>query len=109
MQQDKLLRCYAEKSDGLWIAVCIDLSLAAQADTMVEAKQKLHGQIVDYVQEAVTVDRQHAYQLLNRKAPLSQILRYHWIKLMCYIHSKKNGNDTKCLAFEEEPRSRAWA
>ena len=52
-----ILRCYLKKRDGQWVAVCIDLCLAAQADTASEARRRLEAQIVDYVEEALTVDR----------------------------------------------------
>lgn len=66
----------AWQEQGLWVAACIDLALAAQGDTKDSAKNKLHAQIVSYVDEALTVDKAHAEQLLSRKAPLRDRLRY---------------------------------
>jgi len=77
-----ILRAYATKKDGLWVAVCIDLCLAAQGDTLEEAKEKLHSQIVDYVYDAcVGEDKAYVEQLLKRKAPLSQRLTYYLASL----------------------------
>lgn len=70
------LRCFARHRDGLWQAVCIDLNLAAQDKKLEKAKQKLHAQIVDYVNDACTVDKAHFKQLMNRKAPIPLRLEY---------------------------------
>ncbi|MDR6093165.1 DUF1902 domain-containing protein [Stenotrophomonas sp. SORGH_AS_0321] len=78
-----LLRCFAERDDGLWVAHCLDLSLAVQGDSLDEVKRKLDLQIRDYVQDAlVGEDREHAGYLLKRKAPLSLWVRYYWICLL---------------------------
>lgn len=50
------MRCYAEKHGALWVAVCIDLSLAAQAESLAEARRKLDAQIKDYVLDALVGD-----------------------------------------------------
>ncbi|QHG89244.1 DUF1902 domain-containing protein [Xanthomonas cucurbitae] len=82
-----ILRCYAERDGALWMAVCLDLSLAAQADSFEEARRKLDEQILDYVKDALAgPDKQHAYYLLTRrKAPASEWLRYYAIKYVAKI------------------------
>ncbi|MGU1125116.1 hypothetical protein ACSERI_29620, partial [Pseudomonas aeruginosa] len=55
-----VLRCYAEKKDGLWIAACPQFTLAAQGDSFEEAKGKLEEQIKSYIVEALTIDKEHA-------------------------------------------------
>ncbi len=39
--QKRRLRCFAEFSDGLWAAYCLDLGLGAQGDSLAEVKAKL--------------------------------------------------------------------
>lgn len=73
---DLTVRCMAWPEQGQWVAVCIDLTLAAQASTLDEARRKLHGQIESYVLEAITVDAEHAEALLARSAPWRDRLRY---------------------------------
>ena len=46
----------------------------------------LDAQVASYVEEALTVDRASAYELLNRKAPVSQRLEYWFIRLMYGAH-----------------------
>ena len=43
----KTLRCMAYQQNGVFVAACLDLSLAAQADTMPEAMSKLDAQVRD--------------------------------------------------------------
>lgn len=81
MRSPLFLRCYAKQTEGQWVAVCVDLSLAAQADTYAEARAKLEAQVNDYVHEAVTVHAAYARDLLDRPAPLEQRAEYHWIRL----------------------------
>jgi len=79
--QQRLVRCYAKRDNGLWVAFCLDFTLAAQADTLDDAKHKLDQQIRDYVHDAlVGADRTHASALLARRAPLSFWLEYWLIR-----------------------------
>lgn len=76
------LRCYAEQqSADVWVAVCIDLCLAAQGDTCQEAKARLNAHIDSYVEDAFTVDRADIHQLIPRPAPLRQRVTYYLIHL----------------------------
>ena len=79
-----VLRCMAYKEDGLFVAVCIDLSLAAQANTIEEAQAKLESQIMDYIEEAIN-DAEYTEQLLSRKAPLSLIWKYHLLGIQTFL------------------------
>ena len=73
------LRCYAEKVGDQWQAFCLDLSLAAQADTFAAVKNKLDAMVFEYVFDALAgEDRDYAEQLLTRRAPLRDWLKYYW-------------------------------
>jgi len=75
-----ILRCYAEKQDTQWVALCLDLTLAAQADTFEEAREKLAAMVVDYVTDALSVEnRPYLSQLIPRPAPLK-----YWLKFWVY-------------------------
>jgi hypothetical protein len=73
------LRCFSKKHEDQWVSICIDLNLAAQADTQKESRRKLESMIRTYVYEAYTCHSKYKKQLLNRKAPLSMILEYYKI------------------------------
>lgn len=82
-----ILRCYVERAAGQWQAFCVDLSLAAQGDSLEEAREKLDRQISEYVFDAlVGEDRKHAGVLLTRKSPLRFRLRYRLLQLLARIH-----------------------
>jgi len=82
----KVLRCYAKQEQAQWVAVCIDLGLAAQADSLEQAKHKLESMVKTYIEEAVTIHKDYAKQLLTRQAPLSQRLEYAVLKLRYTLH-----------------------
>jgi len=89
-----ILKCYARYEEGQWIAFCIDFDLAAQASTFEGAKTKLESMIKEYVFDAlVGEDREYAEQLLSRKAPLLE-----WLKYYFYVIHAKAG---LCRIFKE--------
>lgn len=80
---DLIIRCIAEKRGDVWVAVCLDFSLGAQADTYQEARAKLDAQIREYLHDAlVGEDRAHANALLRRRAPLGFWLKYWAYRLL---------------------------
>lgn len=78
MRMDQKLRCFAERSEGVWVAYCLELGLGAQADTFDEAKNKLEAQITD-------LSAQEAFTLLRQGSPLSLRLRYGYISAVIAI------------------------
>lgn len=70
------LKTYGEKSEGQWSLINLDFSLAAQAETLEDAKSILESQIKEYIADALQgQDRAHAKGLLSRRAPAK-----YWIK-----------------------------
>lgn len=90
-----ILRCYAKEEEGAWVAVCLDLNLAAQADSVDEAKQKLLSMIESYVTEALTTDSRYADQLLTRKAPWAEWVKYYYFCAKTALHQNSQ------IAFNE--------
>ena len=77
-------RCYAEYDHDAdhWVAACIDLCIAAQADSLEAAKKSLHAQVLDYLDDAAQAPTlSETLRMLNRRAPFSEIAKYHLIKL----------------------------
>lgn len=92
--RELVVRCYAEQTGRQWVAVCLDFSLAAQADSFEEVKAKLEAQMREYVYDAlVGEDREHAKYLLTRRSPLRFWLRYWLVVLLSKLHNGGNGND----------------
>lgn len=97
-----VLRCYLEREqDGSWFAICLDLNLVTQADTVKGAKEKLHSQIVQYVKEALTVDKQYVESLLPRRAPWTFFARYYFIRAFCAIHGLSRSRHSAKRIFNE--------
>jgi hypothetical protein len=93
---DLKLRCYAEHEENTtWFAICIDLNLAAQADTFEEARAKLHTMVRDYVMEALTVDAQYIEDLIPRKAPWPFLLRHYRLSLLERFHKATRETATR--------------
>lgn len=99
-----ILRGFAEQKEGQWQAFCLDLCLAAQDDTLEGAHQKLIDMICEYVYDAtVGEDKEHAAQLLTRKAPFEQWLKYYRYLFLSKIgafkdHTRKLLSDPLPLA-----------
>ncbi|MBC8946779.1 DUF1902 domain-containing protein [Xenorhabdus indica] len=78
------LRCMAYRQGDIYVAACLDLSLAAQADSIDDAISKLESQVDDYLEE-IDSEPEYAKQLLNRKAPLSMRLRYRLYRSVFFV------------------------
>jgi hypothetical protein len=92
---DLLVRCYAEQYGDQWQAFSLEFGLAAQADTLQEARRKLDSMIEWYVHDALTEDREHAGELLSRRAPLSAFARFYLYRaLNRFVGDKKQHHPT---------------
>lgn len=83
------LRCYAlqDKKEGYWIASCIDLCLAVQGETLEEVTNKLKFMIHEYINDAILGEhKKYAEQLLTRKAPWQEFVRYYYYKFLNSIN-----------------------
>lgn len=87
-----VVRCYAEKIGDQWQALCVDLTLASQADTFEEAKEKLEEMILDYVYDAmVGEDKDFGPQLLMRKAHLRYRLKFRIYSMLANMGALGDG------------------
>lgn len=111
MKKQIVLRCYGERTEGQWVAVCLDFCLAAQADTFEEARALLDAQINSYLRDALEgVDREHADYLLSRRAPTSMWIKYYyaWALLgVLRIFGKSQRKATQCSFRETVPMNLA--
>lgn len=84
---DLMIRCLAMREGDQWVGICLPFDLVAQGDTIKEMQEKLHEQIVHYLQDAlVGEDRKHAAYLLARRAPLKYWAKYYFVALMEHVH-----------------------
>jgi len=107
---DMQLRCYAQLEGDQWVAVCIDFNLAAQANSFEEARKKLHHQVLWYVYDAVAGDDQaHGVDLLQRKAPVALVLRYHVVHAMSRFRAMRERVRAFCDLLPLSPQRPAAA
>lgn len=84
-----VLRCYGHrKRNGRWYGVCLNLNLAAEAETREEIKKKLCDMIVSYIETVMdTDDHDSIPALLERRAPAIDWIKYYRIKLLITINN----------------------
>ena len=86
------LRCYAkELRAGQWYAMCIDLNIDAEAETLQAVKHSLEDAIFGYLETVTDTDNRSSFEiLLRRPASLSHQLFYYFTKYVTRIHSIVN-------------------
>jgi hypothetical protein len=81
-----VIRIVAERKNNQWQAFSLELGLAAQADTLPEVKRKLESMICSYLFDALGgEDREHAFELLSRKATWQVYAKYHLCSAISHI------------------------
>lgn len=93
LRPDELvLRCYGHQMGSKkWYGVCLELNLAAEAETSKELVDKLHEMILSYIDTVLdTEDQGSIGVLLSRKAPLKDWLTYYRIRLLNSIENLPN-------------------
>ncbi|ELA9712813.1 hypothetical protein RG007_003402 [Vibrio parahaemolyticus] len=83
------IRCLVKADGDLYVAMSLEFGLAAQADTVDGAFEKLKDQIDEYVSEALEQDSEHRAKLLNRKAP---VIWYVWYYFAKFFNQRRNSN-----------------
>ncbi len=99
MRTEKLfLRCYAKQMpNGQWYAMCIDLNIDAEAETLPAVKSSLEDAILGYLETVMDADNRSSFEvLLRRPASLSHRLFYYFVK-----HVTKIRNVVNFHVFEE--------
>ena len=90
------LRCYVKPDDNDFIAMCIDLTLAAKGKTLQEAKNNLHELMISYFQD---LNKNNCKDLFPRPAPLSFKLDYY--KVACLVHCHRTASNIREI-FQEQ-------
>jgi len=66
----RYVSCCAEGRDSRWEAFCVDFDLAVQGSNFDEVRQKLHDQILLYLETVAAQPVAERARLLERRAPL---------------------------------------
>jgi hypothetical protein len=97
------VRCIVEPKNGQWQAFSLEFGLAAQADSMEDARHSLDLMIRSYVHDAlVGEDREHAHELLSRRATWSVYFRYYFACIFSKVGARSNHAYHDPLALEPE-------
>ncbi len=89
------IRCLVKADGDLYVSMSLEFGLAAQADTVDGAFEKLKKQIDEYVSEALEQDSEHRAKLLNRKAPAIWYVWYYFAK---FFNQRRNSNrQSSCI------------
>lgn len=90
--RELIVRCMARQEGDVWVALCLDFTLAAQGSTLAEARSRLHEQIASYVREACTVDAMHGAELLTRRASICDWVAYEFARLRWRLQRFSRGS-----------------
>ena len=87
-----VLRCYGHQvKAGKWYGVCLDLNIAAEAETSNQLKDKLNDMILGYIDTVLDTDDNGSIgALLSRRAPLKDWVVYYFFKLLISIRKLPN-------------------
>lgn len=97
-----IVRCLAEQKGDQWQAFSLEFGLAAQADSFAEVKKKLDAMIQGYLSDAlVGEDREHAYELMRRKAHWRVFARYHFARVAQALRHSKHSMEEGVRLFSE--------
>jgi len=81
-----MAHCYARYADRHWQAFCLDFDLAVPGETFAEMKDKLDAIIKDDVFDAlVGEDQTFAHQLLSRRAPVLEWVKYYLYAVFSWL------------------------
>lgn len=71
----RTVHCYAEGRPGDWEAICLDLDIAVQGESLEDVVASLQKAMRLYLEEAVKLPPADRDRLLNRSVPLRLRLR----------------------------------
>jgi len=81
-----IVRCLAERKGGNWQIFSLEFGLAVQGESLQDAKRRMELMISSYVYDAlVGEDREHAGDLLNRKATFGVYVKYYLAELQLRV------------------------
>jgi hypothetical protein len=106
-----VVHCLIERVGDQWQAFSLEFGLAVQGDARLEVQRKLANVIEFYVSDALCgEDREHADEMLRRKATWRVYLRYYRVWLALHVASFMTASNDAMIYREPlplEPRHRA--
>ena len=101
------LRVYGELTADVWSLICLEFNVAAQAETLIEARYKLRLIVTSYLLDALAedgLDRTHASNLLRLKAPSIFLVKYYVYSIKGWVFGNiDDGKSNHIAEFETIP------
>jgi len=94
------LRCFVRRSQGVYIAECLDLDISAEAATVHQAIAGLQDAVIGYL-EVIFDGQPEKAQLVMRPSPFSHWLRYYFERTKYRVAARlfslrfKGGRDSR--------------
>lgn len=92
---ERTVLCYLEGRGNQWEGICLDFDIAVQGGSQEEVKELLQAAITDYLNYVFTLPESERPQLLNRKAPLVDRLRFAYHALRVALFSGRGGDKAR--------------
>jgi hypothetical protein len=87
-----LVRCLIEHKGKVWQAFSLEFGLAVQGESEKEVRHRLETVINSYIYDAlVGEDREHAEELMSRRATGVVYLKYFFQKIVAKFRSNHHG------------------
>ena len=86
-----LLRCMAEGRDGAWWAICIDLDISVQGETLAEVRDGLRTAIALYLERVSELPEPERAALLRRRSPWHLWAKFHLYRFLDRFLRDGNG------------------
>ena len=82
-----VLRCYGHQiSSGKYYGVCLELNLAAEAESVDQLKKEMGSMITSYIKTVLdTEDHESIPNLIQRPAPALDHFKYHLFRFLLSI------------------------
>jgi hypothetical protein len=77
----RYLHCYAEGRENQWEAICLDLDIAVQGESLAEVVADLFDAVKLHLEHVATLPDAERSRFERRAAPISLRLRFLWLAL----------------------------
>lgn len=78
----RTLNCYAQGNSDGWEAICLDLDVAVQGETLPEVHDSLQKAIELYYESVLELPEDDRARLLNRSAPFWAWLKFFTVRIL---------------------------
>ncbi len=74
-----IFRGYVKKENGHWVAICIDLNIVAQGNSIEKAREECESLIIEYLDYICSEYPKEFYKYIQRPAPKELVEEFNLI------------------------------